>query len=256
MAKKLYSHLIKPTIVRDGPPGLYPESMIWMEAKDMEGFNGHFAYGFIKEPGTLHPVEGMVVPPLRRGSGLRGLPRRRHQAHHEANISIVPRRRTGGAHLPPAHVRHHPQRDAARSGDCSLGGQAAGSLHHRPFPWYRADVLPRAPPLKVTSTTHLVKRLRCEFPEAPTKTMSGEEDKGPATPTSWMRTGSCIRRSSASGPGNGDHIVWLFGDNLEGFDVNFTWGYYSRCGKWHPGRGGPHSSRLRSSAIWDSAPTT
>ena len=37
------------------------------------------------------------------------------------------------------------------------------------------------------------------------------------------------------GPGNGDQIVWLFGKNLEGMDVNFTWGLYSKCGKWHRG---------------------
>ncbi|MCX7912327.1 MAG: hypothetical protein N2506_05130, partial [Dehalococcoidales bacterium] len=37
------------------------------------------------------------------------------------------------------------------------------------------------------------------------------------------------------GPGNGDQIVWLYGKDLEGFEVNFTWGFYSRCGKWHRG---------------------
>ena len=37
------------------------------------------------------------------------------------------------------------------------------------------------------------------------------------------------------GPGNGDEVVWLYGDDLEGFDLNFTWGFYSQCGKWHRG---------------------
>jgi hypothetical protein len=37
------------------------------------------------------------------------------------------------------------------------------------------------------------------------------------------------------GPGNGDQIVWLYGRDLEKFPVNFTWGFYSRCGKWHRG---------------------
>jgi hypothetical protein len=37
------------------------------------------------------------------------------------------------------------------------------------------------------------------------------------------------------GPGNGDQIVWLYGSDLEGFDVNFTWGFYSQNGKWHRG---------------------
>ncbi|HVI41932.1 MAG TPA: hypothetical protein VM577_14875, partial [Anaerovoracaceae bacterium] len=35
------------------------------------------------------------------------------------------------------------------------------------------------------------------------------------------------------GPGNGDEICWMFGKDLDGFDVNLTWGHYSKCGKWH-----------------------
>ena len=62
-AQKLYANLIKKAIVKPGPAGLYPKPLVWMEAKDMEGFNAHFAYGFITEPGTLHPMEGMVVHP-------------------------------------------------------------------------------------------------------------------------------------------------------------------------------------------------
>jgi hypothetical protein len=27
----------------------------------------------------------------------------------------------------------------------------------------------------------------------------------------------------------------LYGADLEGFNVNFTWGFYSQCGKWHRG---------------------
>ena len=37
------------------------------------------------------------------------------------------------------------------------------------------------------------------------------------------------------GPGNGDEVVWLYGDDLEGLNLNFTWGLYSHCGKWHRG---------------------
>ncbi len=43
MAQKLYPHLIKPTLVQPGPAGLYPKPRIWMEAKDMEGFNAHLS---------------------------------------------------------------------------------------------------------------------------------------------------------------------------------------------------------------------
>ncbi|MCX8033303.1 MAG: hypothetical protein N3B14_07960 [Thermoleophilia bacterium] len=37
------------------------------------------------------------------------------------------------------------------------------------------------------------------------------------------------------GPGNADSLVWLYGDQVENLEVNFTWGYYTQCGKWHRG---------------------
>jgi hypothetical protein len=36
----------------------------------------------------------------------------------------------------------------------------------------------------------------------------------------------------APGPGNADHSVWMYGKDLEGLDVNFSWGYYSKPGSW------------------------
>ena len=63
MAKQEYANLVKPLSARRAPAGLYPEPLVWMEGKDMEGFNAHFSYGFIKEPCLCHPVEGAVVHP-------------------------------------------------------------------------------------------------------------------------------------------------------------------------------------------------
>ena len=63
MAKKEYAHLIKPVIVKDPPPGLYPEPRIWLEGRDLEGFGAQFSYGFIKKPSVFHPLEGQLVHP-------------------------------------------------------------------------------------------------------------------------------------------------------------------------------------------------
>ena len=66
--KKEFNHLIKPAIIRDAPEGLYAEPRIWMEAKDMEGFNAQFSWA----PATLKPSSkniGMasdLSPPNRR----------------------------------------------------------------------------------------------------------------------------------------------------------------------------------------------
>ncbi len=35
------------------------------------------------------------------------------------------------------------------------------------------------------------------------------------------------------GPGNADHLAWLYGKDLAGLDINLTWGFYSKPGIWH-----------------------
>jgi hypothetical protein len=45
MAKKEYAHLVKPLRVQEPPKGLYGGARVWMEGKDLEGFNAHFTYG-------------------------------------------------------------------------------------------------------------------------------------------------------------------------------------------------------------------
>jgi hypothetical protein len=41
-------------------------------------------------------------------------------------------------------------------------------------------------------------------------------------------------------PGNADDIAWPRSKDLEGFIVNFTWGFYRGLGPWHPGSADPH----------------
>lgn len=39
------------------------------------------------------------------------------------------------------------------------------------------------------------------------------------------------------GSGNADQLVWFFSKDLEGLEINFTWGIYSGCGIWHREKG-------------------
>ena len=39
------------------------------------------------------------------------------------------------------------------------------------------------------------------------------------------------------GPGNADHLAWLYGKDLEGLAVNCDWGFFSSPGLWHRGVG-------------------
>jgi hypothetical protein len=37
------------------------------------------------------------------------------------------------------------------------------------------------------------------------------------------------------GPGNADHLAWMYGKDLGGFDVNIAWGFFSQPGIWQRG---------------------
>ena len=39
------------------------------------------------------------------------------------------------------------------------------------------------------------------------------------------------------GPGNADHLAWLYGTDLEGLNINMDWGFFSSPGLWHRGVG-------------------
>jgi hypothetical protein len=39
------------------------------------------------------------------------------------------------------------------------------------------------------------------------------------------------------GPGNAKDLVWMYGKDLEGLELNFTWGFYKSPGVWHRGPG-------------------
>jgi len=39
------------------------------------------------------------------------------------------------------------------------------------------------------------------------------------------------------GPGNCDNLIWMYGKDLEGMPLNFTWGFYKSPGVWHRGPG-------------------
>jgi len=43
-----------------------------------------------------------------------------------------------------------------------------------------------------------------------------------------------------TGPGNCDYIWWPKGKELEGKEINFSWGYYSKIGDWHTKEPGGH----------------
>ena len=228
MAEKEYPHLIKPMLVKDPPPGLYPEKRIWMESGDMEGFEAQFSFGFIKKPSVFHPLEGQLIHPydeclVFEGTDLTNIlnlgaeisveigEEREEHVFTEPTVVLIPK---GTPHGPVT----------VKKLDRTIVHYTIGLA-----PDYAAEaVTPKTSTSKGTKYNRLIKKMITAV--QPTEDSSGMGyssvigQDGVMRPAEW-----------GVGPGNGDQIVWLYGSDLEGFDVNFTWGFYSRCGKWHRG---------------------
>ena len=228
MAKKEYGHLIKPLVVKNAPAGLYAEPRIWMEGQDLEGFDAHFSFGFMEKPCTCHPLEGAIIHPydeclvfagtdnsniLYLGAEISidlGEEREEH-IFREPSVVIIPK---GLPHGPVT----------IKSVEKTIVHYTIGLA-----PSYKAEALPKKAKVDETGGgkyDHLIKKLI-------TSVEPSEEGSGMGYETVTDETGVMRPADRGIGPGNGDQIVWLFGKDLEGLEVNFTWGFYSRCGKWH-----------------------
>jgi hypothetical protein len=236
MVKKEYAHLVKPLLVQKGPAGLYGEPRIWMEGKDLEGFNAHFSFGFIKEPGVCHPESGALIHPYDECLVFEGLDNnnilylgaeisvelgeeREEHVFNEPSVVLIPKGMPHG----PVTIRRV---------DRTIAHYSIGLAAD-----YKATSIPKSKlPSKSTGSKHkhLIKRMITYI--------DWSKAGSPRTPEEPMdysivtdRAGVMRPAERGVGPGNGDQIVWLFGKDLEGFEVNFTWGFYSKCGKWHRG---------------------
>lgn len=228
MATLEYSHLVKPMAIKPGPAGLYPEPRIWMEGRDLEGFNANFSFGFVKKPGTLHPVEGMLVHPydeclvfetvdqesiLNLGAEISIELGEEREEHFFTDPTVV---------CIPKGLPHGPVN--IRSLDGPIVHYSIGLAAD-----YKAEeVAPKGEKTTGTKYGHLVKKMV-------TKVESHAAGKGGVSNSVIGQDGVMRPAEFGVGPGNGDQIVWLYGPDLEGFEVNFTWGLYSQCGKWHRG---------------------
>ena len=231
MAKqKEFAHFVKSLTVQKGPAGLYPEPRVWMDANNLEGFNAHFSYGFITSPGVCHPMEGALVHPydeclvfagfadgdiLSLGAEISieiGEEREEH-VFDQPTVVLIPKGTPHG----PVKIR-----------------RVDKPIVHYAFglgPEYKAQTIPAgdlSPKTTGTKYSHLIKRLITTIADK-------SDDSGMGYGSVIDEQGVMRPAERGVGPGNGDQIVWMYGKDLEGFDVNFTWGLYSRCGKWHRG---------------------
>jgi len=85
---------------------------------------------------------------------------------------------------------------------------------------------------------HLIKTMK---PIAPlTENMSAEEK---AKYEEAVDNGGVMR----PGPGNTDRLMWMKGEDLEGIELNYTWGFYKKPGIWHRGPGNSDGAHVHPS---------
>lgn len=225
MAKKEYENLMKPALVKDPPKGLYAEPRIWMESRDMEGFNAQFSYGFVKKPGKFHPLEGALVHPYDEVLVFEGTDSTNIlYLGAEVSVELGEEREEHvftepSAVLIPKGMPHGPV--TVKSLDRPIVHYTIGLADA-----YKAEsVSPKsASATKGDKYSKYIKRMITNFANMP----------GTAVDRLAADQYGVIKAAEMGvGPGNGDEVVWLYGNDLEGFNLNFTWGLYSKCGKWH-----------------------
>ncbi|NLT39665.1 MAG: hypothetical protein GXX89_04295 [Clostridiales bacterium] len=253
MAQKsrIHQHLVKPLIWREAPEGLYPFPLFWMEGKkDMEGFGGCFSFTFVKEPTQFMPVDGGQL------------------VHSFDTVLVFVSLNTDdildlGAQI---EVDIGEERETY-SFDKS---QAVCIPKGTPYGPVRVKKVDRP-------FAHFVMSLDPEYtfmhipPEQLKEPVPGRKYEGFARIFAWgvdPKTGRPLHSGGADksqdgsgmgyvnfvdergvmhprnhgelGPGNADNMVWLYGDELQNFNLNFLFGHYSKEGVWHRG-GESHS---------------
>ena len=222
-----YAHLVKPLKISAGPEGLYPEPRIWMYGKDMEGFNAHFTYGFINGPTQCHPMQGALVHPYDECLVFVGTDNNNIK-YLGAEISVVlgaereeHRFNQPTVILIPKGLPHGPV--TVKSVEKPIVHYAFGLA-----PEYKATPVAAGPPTRGMIHSHLIRRM--------ITALDRPQDSSGMGYAQVLGPDGVLRPSERGvGPGNGDQIVWLYGKDLEGMNVNFTWGFYSKTGKWHRG---------------------
>jgi hypothetical protein len=235
MVKKEYAHLVKPITIKDPPKGLYAEPRMWMESKDLEGFNAHFSFGFIKKPCSFHPLEGAIIHPYDEVLVFEGT-NSKNILDLSAEVSVIIgeeqeelKIKEPSCVIVPKGMPHGPV--TVKKLKRAISHYTIGLA-----PAYQATAAPvKGKPVKASKHSHLVKKMWTNF-KSMARTAGGGAAPPPGPDRLQANQYGVIRAANMGvGPGNGDEVVWLYGDDLEGLELNFTWGLYSKCGKWHRG---------------------
>ncbi|MEM2454936.1 MAG: hypothetical protein QXN21_03225 [Candidatus Bathyarchaeia archaeon] len=226
-----YKRFFKPLIARSGPTGVYSDLRFWTEAGDLEGLNLNFSYGFIKDNRAFHPLDEqkMLVHPYHELLVFVGIDTNdvtRLGAEVSIELGKEPEEYTFDRPtvvIIPAGTPHGPAK--VRKSDMPV----IAHYHVGLGPEWKADFVLKKPRSSEQKYAHLVKPLKSTV--LPHYKPGLVDEKG------------VMYASAFVGPANADQLIWMYGRDLEGLDVNISWGFYSKCGAWHKSpetRGGAH----------------
>jgi hypothetical protein len=217
---------VKPLKWQAGPQGLYPGDLYWMEGDEhMQGISLCFAFTYVKDACTFHPVSGMITHPYDEVLVFASLDRDDIRTlGAEVSITLGEEGEVytfdkSTAVCIPAGMPH---------GHIKVGNLRSPFVHYALSltSKYSEEVVETAGGnVSADKYAHLIKDFYFHF---------DPDDKSEMGYAMAVDSGGVAHPADAGvGPGNADNLIWLFGDELEDFAVNFTWGHYSRCGKWH-----------------------
>jgi len=243
MRKRKFDYLVKHFEMVDGPEGLYPEQLFWKEAKDMEGFNCVYGNLYITKPCQFHPAAGMVTHPYPEVLAFCSLnpddilsmdaefsielgEEREKYVFNEPTVIVIP------AGLPHGSVQ------VTRVGEpfihyvIGLNSEYIGKITP---PEQLPPPVPGSCKYKNLPRKHLAHKSQMDNARAAGDTaFTGHESEKPKSKVLDAR-GVLHPREGGVGPGNGDQIIWMHGEDLDNLNLNFTHGYESHEGKWHRG---------------------
>jgi hypothetical protein len=272
-----YEHLIKPlsigAINRVKPknqPGAfltklgYTDQLVWLNGKDLEWLNLNFSYGFHTKPGDWHGGLDPHVHPYPEVYFFVGLDTANiNQLGAEIECCLGKEQETytfaeSTVIVVPAGLPHGPFVTKRIYSPKGFGCYTAG-LNARPETDYMGEaaakmsaaqwqkIMPagrgkvaagekilKNKPVKATGKyAHLLKTLNKFM-----LTERGKLNTARFTPEELAKRAAASKKSGFRlGPGNADHLAWMYGRDLEGLKVNMDWGFYSKPGLWHRGVG-------------------
>jgi hypothetical protein len=251
MAIKKYEHLIKPLSIgriknkrgrQDVKSTGGADQKVLLSGQDLEGLNLHFTWELHNKTGDWHTSRDLHVHSYPECHVFTGLDtanvnylgadiecclgeEQETYAFNQPTVVIIP---PGLPHGPVTTKRIYSPKGfgfflAALNASMGTPGKNGRKAVDR-------DKTPVKPTGKYA---HLVKPLRVGL-----LTERGKLNASRFTLEQMaQRAEMSKKRGEKLGPGNADHLTWLYGKDLEGLNLNVIWGFFSKTGIWHRGVG-------------------